>query len=79
MHVNGLLFLMSISHELYYRTAQYLTSKHKEHYIQCMKELLTIYKFGEFNIKSIHCNQEFRYILQHFANENNIKLICAPS
>ena len=79
MHVKGLLFLTSISHELYYRMAQYLPSKHQKHYIQCIKELLTIYKFGKFNIKSIHCDQEFRYILQDFANENNIQLICAPS
>ena len=36
-------------------------------------------KIGEFNIKSIHCDQEFRYILQDFATNNNITLICAPS
>ena len=79
MYVNGLLFLTSISLKLYYRTAQYVPSKNKKNYIKCMKEIITIYKFGEFSIKSIHCDQEFRHILQDFANENKIKLIYAPS
>ena len=79
MYVNGLLFLTSISHKLYYRTVQYVPSKNKKNYIKRMEKIITIYKFGEFNIKSIHCDQEFRYILQDFANKNQIKSICAPS
>ena len=37
MYINGLLFLTSISHDTYYRTAQYIPSKHKRHHIKCMK------------------------------------------
>ena len=44
-----------------------------------MEGIITIYIFGECNIKSIHSDQEFRYILQDFANENRIKLICSLS
>ena len=44
-----------------------------------MEEIITIYKFGEFNIKNIHYDQEFRYILQDFTNKNKIKLVCALS
>ena len=44
-----------------------------------MREILTIYKFGEFNIKSIYCDQKFKHILQDCAKENNIKLYCTPS
>ena len=29
MYVNGMLFLITISHDIYYRTSQYLPSKHK--------------------------------------------------
>ena len=79
MYVDILLFFTSISHELYYRTAQYLPSKHKKYYIQLIKEIISIHKFGEFNIKRIHCDQVFINILQDFANDNNIQLICAPS
>ena len=79
MYVNRLLLLTSISHELYYRTVQYLPSKNKKNYIECFEEIITIDKFGEFNIESIHCDQECRHILQDFADENKIKLLCAPS
>ena len=44
-----------------------------------MIEILTIYRFGEINIEGIHCDQEFRFILQYFANENNITLLCTLS
>ena len=79
MYVNGLLFLTSISHKFYYRTAQYLPSKNKNNYIKCMEKIITIYKSEEFYIKSIHYDQELRYTLQDFATKNRIKLICAPS
>ena len=44
-----------------------------------MEGIITIYIFGECNIKSIHSDQEFRYILQDFANENRINLVCSLS
>ena len=44
-----------------------------------MNEILNIYQFGEFNVKRIHYNQEFKFILQDFTNENNITLLCVPS
>ena len=71
-YVNGLLFLTSISHELYYRTAQYLPSNNEKNYIECMEEIITINKLGEFSINSIHCDQEFRHILQ--TSQMKIKL-----
>ena len=43
MYVNGLLFLTSISHDLYYLIEQYLPSRQKSNYIKSMKEMLTIY------------------------------------
>ena len=79
MYINGILFLTFICHKLYYSTAQYVPSKKKNNYIDCMNEIFNTYQFGEFNKKSIHCNEEFKFILQDFANENNITLLCAPS
>ena len=49
IYVNGMLFLKSISHELYYRTAQFLPSKKKNNYINCMKEIINICRFEEFS------------------------------
>ena len=79
MYVNGMLFLTKISHDIYYRTSQYLPSKHKNNHIKCMEEILTLYKIAGFNIIAIHCDQEFKYALQDFANQHNITLLSAPS
>ena len=79
MYINGLEFLTSISHDIYYRTAQYIPSKHETHHIKCMQEILQIYRNAEFNITTIHCDQEFKHTLQEFANENKITLLCTAA
>jgi hypothetical protein len=50
MTVNSIQFLTAISHDLYYRTAQYVTNPVASVYKVCMEELVTIYKKGGFNI-----------------------------
>jgi hypothetical protein len=57
--VNSLKFLSTISHDLYYRTAQYLAKPVASIYEECFDELLGVYKKGGFNITEVHCNNEF--------------------
>jgi hypothetical protein len=57
--VNSLKFLSSISHGLYYRTAQYVAKPLASVYEECMNELLALYKRGGFTISEIHCDNEF--------------------
>jgi demethoxyubiquinone hydroxylase (CLK1/Coq7/Cat5 family) len=60
LEVNSLKFLSTISHELYYRTTQYITrTPVKSVYKVCMDELLAVYKKGGFKITEIHCDNEF--------------------
>ena len=40
MYNNGMQFLTTISNGIYYRTAQYIPSKHKHHHVKCIKEIL---------------------------------------
>ena len=79
MYINGMLFLTTISHDIFYRTAQHLPSKNKTNQIKCMQEVINLYKFAELNIKTIHCDQEFRYTLQELANKEKIELLCEPA
>ena len=79
MFVNRMMFLTTISHNIYYRTSQYIASKNKSNYIKCMEEIVLLYKLAKFNITTIHCDQEFKNILKDFANNHNITLLCAPS
>jgi hypothetical protein len=67
MTINSLKFLTAISHDLYYRTAQYVTNPVASVYKECMHELLTIYKKGGFKITDIHCDNEFRKAMDPFS------------
>jgi hypothetical protein len=67
MTVTSMKFLTAISHDLYYRTAQYVTSLVASVYKVCMKELVTIYKKGGFNIANIHCDNEFHKVMDPFS------------
>ena len=64
--VKALKFLSAISHELYYRTAQYGTKPVASIYKGCMDELLEVYKKGGFNITEVHFGNEFRKVMDQF-------------
>jgi hypothetical protein len=57
--VNSLKFLSTISHDLYYQTAQYVAKPVASVYEAYMDKLLAVYKRGGFNITKIHCDNEF--------------------
>jgi hypothetical protein len=61
--VNSLKFLSTISHDLFYRTAQYVAKPVASIYENCIAELLALYKKGGFNITAIHCDNEFRKVM----------------
>jgi hypothetical protein len=65
--VNSLKFLTAISHDLYCRTAQYVTKPVASVYQTCMDELLAIYKRGGFKITDIHCDNGFRKAMDPFS------------
>jgi hypothetical protein len=65
--VNSLKFLSAISHDLYYRTAQYVAKPVASIYQICMDELLAVYKRGGLKITEIHCDNEFRKVLDPFS------------
>ena len=64
--VNSLKFLSTISHELFYRTAQYVSKPVASVYEVCMDKLVSIYKKGGFNITEIHCDNEFCKVMDPF-------------
>ena len=65
--INSLKFLSTISHKLYYRTAQNVSQPVASLYEVCMDELLGVYKRGGFNITEIHCDNEFRKVMDPFS------------
>jgi hypothetical protein len=71
MTVNSMIFLTAISHDLYYRTAQYVTNPVASVDKVCMKELVMICKKGGFNITDIHCDNEFHKVMDPFSASQN--------
>jgi hypothetical protein len=71
MTVNSMKFLTAIWHDLYYRTAQYVTNPMASVYKVCMKELVSTYKKGGFNITDIHCDNEFHKAMDPFLASQN--------
>jgi hypothetical protein len=69
--VNSLKFLSTISHDLFYRTAQYVAKPIADVYKKCIDELLAVYKRGEFNITEIHCDNEFRKVMDPLSVAQN--------
>ena len=67
LSVNGLKFLTTISHEIGYRTAQYISEARAEDYKKCMDEVYNVYKRGGFIIVEIHCDNEFHKAMDKFA------------
>ena len=71
LSVNGLKFLTTISHELMYRTEQYIKDARAEDYEKCMNEIYYIYRKAGFIIVEIHCDNEFHEAMDEFASKQN--------
>jgi hypothetical protein len=51
--VNGLTFLMTISKNIYYRTAQFINKKTVTNYTEAIKDILQVYNKAGFHVKEI--------------------------
>jgi hypothetical protein len=71
MTINSLKFLMTISHEIFYRTAQYVQTNTAKVYEKSLDEIMCIYKRGQFQVTEIHCDNEFHKLMGPFAAKQN--------
>lgn len=74
MKVNGLYFLTTISHNLYYRTAQWVPHQTSEVYHDTLLQVLRVYTLAGFKVTTIHCDNEFQPLLNTLATEFHIHL-----
>jgi hypothetical protein len=71
MTVNSLKFLTTISHELFYWTAQCIPTNVESEYEKCMDELMAVYRRGQFTVNEVHCNNEFHKLMDpYFAKQD---------
>ncbi len=67
MTVNSLKFLMTISHELFYQTAQYVPANIASNYEICMDQIMAVYKRGHFTVNEVHCDNEFHKLMDPYS------------
>ena len=64
--VNSLIFLNTISHDLYYRTGQYIVEAKATNYEEYLTQLYTLYKKTGLILVEIHCDNEFHKAMDNF-------------
>ena len=74
IYVNVMIFLTSISHNIFYRTAQYVPSKKTQHYKKCLSKLIQLYQNAEVQVTAIHCDNEFKTIFSQLSQKHQIKI-----
>ena len=74
MTVNGLVFLTTISRNLYYRTAQFIPHETTEQYKTALTSVIRCYNVGGFRIAKIHADNEFRPLLEPLQDEFRVEI-----
>jgi hypothetical protein len=74
MKVNGLAFLTTISHNLYYRTAQWISHQTPAVYKDALAQVLRVYTLAGLRVTTIHCDNEFRPLMEPLSVQFNIQL-----
>ena len=77
--VNKLVFLISIGHDLYYRTAAKLVSLKFKSFIERINEIVRICKKGGFKVVEIHTDKQLALVLDEYIKDKNITTIYAGS
>lgn len=70
MYVQGMPFLTTVSKNVKYHTAVFLTSRKIEEIKEKLINVLNIYKSADFIVKTIFCDGEFKPLQQFFAGMN---------
>ena len=74
MKVNGITFLTTVSRHIQYRTAQYVKHQTAIAYREALGQIFRIYNAGGFRITMIHCDNEFRPLVEPLENEFNVAM-----
>ena len=74
MKVNGLVFLTTISRNLYYRTAQFIAHETIQEYKTALTSVINCYNKGGFRVARIHADNEFRPLLEPLQEEFRIEM-----
>ena len=72
--INKLFFLTTISRSIMYRTAEYVPNKTSEAYRSVLDNVFRIYNTAGFCITTIHCDNEFRPLMDELRDHYNVTM-----
>ena len=74
MKVNGQSFLTTMSRNIMYRTEQWVKNQTADVYRDNLTQVFRVYNTGGFKIKTIHCDNEFRPLMEPLSNEFQVTM-----
>ena len=74
MTINGVHFLTTISRHILYRTAQPIANHSAASYKSALDTVFSTYNQGGFFIQYIHCDNQFRPLLQELTNDYGVTI-----
>ena len=72
MKVNGLAFLTTVSHNLQYRTTQFIKQQTPEVYRQVLEQIFRVYNTGGFQVTTQRCDNKFRPLIEPLDNDIHV-------
>ena len=74
MQINGLYFLTTVSRNIMYRTTEWVPNKTAKAYRSALDNVFRVYNMAGFKIKSIHCDNEYRSLMQELESIYEVKM-----
>jgi hypothetical protein len=74
MKINNIPFLTNISRNIMYRTAEWISNQTPQAYRSVLDNVFRIYNHAGFRITTIHCDNEFKPLMNELQDVYNIKM-----
>jgi hypothetical protein len=74
MYINGMSFLTTISRHIMYRTTEWVPNKTAKAYRSALDNVFRLYNLAGFRIRSIHCDNEYRSLMQELETIYEVKM-----
>ena len=74
MFVSGIPFFTSVDRTLKFRAAVEMKNRSSDELFKALDAVLRVYNKAGYNIKSIHCDQEFKHLMDRVSDELDVEM-----
>jgi hypothetical protein len=74
MKINGISFLTTISRNIMYRTTEWIPNQTSKSYRSALDNVFRLYNLAGFNIKYIHCDNEYQSLMNELQEAYNVRM-----